>query len=155
MTYCYSLICVCYYLYVFPTYKFIGVSPHFFATNSLQASEILRMPSLSVSRSSSSSDSGQSGTSTPSSDFLLPTLFLLPPPFINVDQLKAFASKCEKGYGDKILLSVVHKASCDDANGLLQQTMAKLADAVPDARTTGKQWTKIAEGAHNSRSVFP
>ncbi|KIK80381.1 hypothetical protein PAXRUDRAFT_239683 [Paxillus rubicundulus Ve08.2h10] len=143
-----------YCLYVFLTYKFTGVSPHFLATNSLQPSEILRMSSLSVSQSSSSSDWSRSGTSTPSSDFLPSTLFLLPPSFINANQLKAFASKLEKGYGDKILLSVVHEAIRDNANGLLPQAMAKLADAVPDARTTGKQWVKIPEGGHNSHQFF-
>jgi hypothetical protein len=108
------------------------------------------MSLLSVSRTSSSSDSGQSGISTPSSDFLPSTLFLLPPRFIGGGQLKAFASKLEKGYGDKILLFVVHEATCDNAHGLLQQAMAKLSDAVPDARTTGKKWIKVLDGDHNS-----
>ncbi|KAF9240387.1 C-type lectin protein [Melanogaster broomeanus] len=97
----------------------------------------------SISRSSSSSDFGLSGTSSASSEFFnLPSkLFLLPPLFIDGSQLSAFASKLEKGYGDKILLSVVHEASCGHTSDL-QQAMSKLTDAIPDARTTGKHWIK-------------
>lgn len=99
-------------------------------------------PSLSVT--SSQSDSELSGTSTPSSEFVPSQLYLLFPHFVDVARLEAFASKLEKGYGDKILLSVAHQGQFDMKD--VQAAMVRLGEAVPEASLVDKQWVKVPEG---------
>ena len=102
------------------------------------------MSAPSISYTSSYSDSGRSGTSTPSSEFVLSKLYLLSPHFIDGARLEAFTSKLEKGYGDKILLSVAHEESFDSKD--VQAAVVRLGEAIPDACLANKQWTKVPEG---------
>lgn len=55
-----------------------------------------------------------------------------------------FASRLDKGYGDKILLSAAHAAPFDMKE--LEATMVRLGEAIPDVSTTDKQWVKVPEG---------
>lgn len=98
----------------------------------------------SISYTSSYSDSGRSGISTPSSEFVPSKLYLLSPHFIDGALLEAFTSKLEKGYGDKILLSVAHKGPFDVKD--VQAAVVRLGKAIPDACPADKQWVKVPEG---------
>jgi len=119
------------------------------------------MSAPSISLTSSSSDSGQSGTSTPSSEFVLSRLYLLSPRFIDGARLQALTSKLEKGYGDRVLLSVAHEGVFDLKD--VQAAVVRLGEAIPDACLADKQWVKVPEGkacrtasSHSLEpSVFP
>lgn len=102
------------------------------------------MSPSSVSRSSSQSDSGLSGTSTPTSEFVPSKLYLLSPHFIDGARLEAFTSKLEKGYGDKIFLAVAHEGPFN-ANEV-HTAVVRLGEAVPDICLADKQWVKVPEG---------
>lgn len=102
------------------------------------------MSAPSISLTSSSSDSGQSGTSTPSSEFALSRLYLLSPGFIDGARLEALTSKLEKGYGDRVLLSVAHEGPFDLED--VQAAVGRLGDAIPDTCLADKQWVKVPEG---------
>ena len=104
----------------------------------------LSMSAPSISYTSSFSDSGRSGSSTPSSEFVPSKLYLLPPHFIDGGRLNAFASKLEKGYGDKIILSVAHAAPFDVNR--VEAAMTRLGEAIPDVCAVDKQWVKVPEG---------
>jgi hypothetical protein len=102
------------------------------------------MSASSISYTSSYSDSGQSGTSTPSSEFVPSKLYLLSPHFIDGGRLEVFTSTLEKGYGDMILLSVAHEGSFDLKD--VQAAVVRLGEAIPDACLVNKQWAKVPEG---------
>ncbi|KAG8221369.1 C-type lectin protein [Butyriboletus roseoflavus] len=102
------------------------------------------MSAPSISQTSSYSDSWRSGISTPSSEFVPTKLYLLSPHFINGDLLEAFTSKLEKGYGDKILLSVAHKGPFDVED--VEAAVVRLGEVIPDACPVDKQWVKVPEG---------
>ncbi|KAI9571718.1 C-type lectin protein [Boletus coccyginus] len=102
------------------------------------------MSAPSISLTSSSSDSGQSGTSTPSSEFALSRLYLLSPGFIDGARLEALTSKLEKGYGDRVLLSVAHERPFDLED--VQAAVGRLGEAIPDTCLADKQWVKVPEG---------
>ena len=59
------------------------------------------MSAPSISYTSSYSDSGQSGTSTPSFEFVRSKLYFPSPHSVDGVRLEAFTSKLERGSGDK------------------------------------------------------
>lgn len=102
------------------------------------------MSASSISRTSSSADSERSGISTPPSEFAHTKLYLLSPHFIDGVRLEAFTSRLEKGYGDKILLSVAHKGPFDLND--VQAAVVRLGEIIPDACLADRQWAKVPEG---------
>ncbi|KAH7907882.1 hypothetical protein BJ138DRAFT_971121, partial [Hygrophoropsis aurantiaca] len=94
--------------------------------------------------SSSSDSEGHSGTSTPSSEFQPAKLFLLPPSLATPAFLTSFASKLEKGLGDKAVLSVQNKSedvSTVDEKDSLLAAFSDLALVFSDF--VNKQWSKV------------
>lgn len=136
------------YVFVrFVTYKFAFLHP-----NGIVASLVrfVNMSAPSISCTSSHSDSGLSGTSTPSSEFVPSKLYLLSPHFVDGARLQAFSSKLEKGYGDKILLSIAHERPFNVKD--VQASVVSLGEAIPDLCLVDKQWVKVPEGKMSTRA---
>lgn len=88
-----------------------------------------------------------SRTSTPSSEFVPSRLYLLSPHIIRLGRLGLFASRLDKGYGDRILLSVAHTAPFE-VNSIKAAIMHLSELVTPDACLADKEWVKVSEGNH-------
>lgn len=97
-----------------------------------------------ISYTSSYSDCGRSGSSTPPSELASSKFYLLSPHFINRVRLEAFAPTLEKGYGDKILLFVAHTAPFDVND--IEAALARLGEAIPNVCALNKKWVKVSKG---------